>query len=140
MTRTSQIRMVERRKFFQCSNAKCGWQFAVNIEVEQDNTLDMPKVCPSINMDHAAAIMAPPDDEGGGGGSSFRGGGGKGKGSSKKCTSSSFKEVPDMPAIKADYQEVKIQEPVQSLAVGSIPRSIVVVLEDDLVDVLKAGE
>ena len=33
-----------------------------------------------------------------------------------------------------DYQEMKIQEQVQSLTVGSIPRSIVVVLENDLVD------
>lgn len=38
-----------------------------------------------------------------------------------------------------DYQEIKIQEQVQSLTVGSIPRSIVVVLENDLVDVCKVG-
>ena len=38
-----------------------------------------------------------------------------------------------------DYQEVKIQESMQTLGMGSIPRSIVVVLEDDLVDTVKAG-
>ena len=39
-----------------------------------------------------------------------------------------------------DYQEVKIQEQVQKLAVGTIPRSMWVVLEDDLVDCCKAGD
>jgi hypothetical protein len=39
-----------------------------------------------------------------------------------------------------DYREIRIQEPVQALAVGAVPRSIVVVLEDDLVDVLRAGD
>ncbi|XP_077157083.1 DNA helicase MCM9 isoform X2 [Paroedura picta] len=38
-----------------------------------------------------------------------------------------------------DYQEIKIQEQVQRLAVGSIPRSMMVVLEDDLVDSCKSG-
>ena len=39
-----------------------------------------------------------------------------------------------------DYQEIKIQEQVQKLAVGTIPRSMWVVLEDDLVDSCKAGD
>ncbi|XP_061756424.1 DNA helicase MCM9 isoform X5 [Nerophis ophidion] len=44
------------------------------------------------------------------------------------------------PAACRDYQEIKIQEQVQRLSVGSIPRSLVVVLEDDLVDMCKSGE
>ncbi|XP_075780165.1 DNA helicase MCM9 isoform X2 [Pelodiscus sinensis] len=39
-----------------------------------------------------------------------------------------------------DYQEIKIQEQVQRLPVGSIPRSMAVVLEDDLVDSCKSGD
>ncbi|XP_072499255.1 DNA helicase MCM9 isoform X1 [Notamacropus eugenii] len=39
-----------------------------------------------------------------------------------------------------DYQEIKIQEQVQRLSVGSIPRSMKVVLEDDLVDSCKSGD
>ena len=39
-----------------------------------------------------------------------------------------------------NYQEIKIQELVQRLAVGTIPRSMWVVLEDDLVDTCKAGD
>uniref|UniRef100_A0A671UWS8 DNA helicase MCM9 n=1 Tax=Sparus aurata TaxID=8175 RepID=A0A671UWS8_SPAAU len=44
------------------------------------------------------------------------------------------------PAACKDYQEIKIQEQVQRLSVGSIPRSMVVVLEDDLVDGCKSGD
>ncbi|XP_078030228.1 DNA helicase MCM9 isoform X1 [Epinephelus lanceolatus] len=44
------------------------------------------------------------------------------------------------PAACRDFQEIKIQEQVQRLSVGSIPRSMVVVLEDDLVDMCKSGD
>ncbi|KAM9779186.1 DNA helicase MCM9 isoform X2 [Syngnathus typhle] len=44
------------------------------------------------------------------------------------------------PTACRDYQEIKIQEQVQRLSVGSIPRSMVVVLEDDLVDRCKSGD
>ncbi|NXA42099.1 MCM9 helicase, partial [Eudromia elegans] len=44
------------------------------------------------------------------------------------------------PASCRDYQEIKIQEQVQRLSVGSIPRCMVVVLEDDLVDSCKSGD
>eukprot|EP00794_Sanderia_malayensis_P020029 gene20029-21992_t len=39
-----------------------------------------------------------------------------------------------------DYQEIKIQEQVQKLSVGTIPRSTWVILEDDLVDMCKPGD
>nr|XP_009943164.1 PREDICTED: DNA helicase MCM9 [Opisthocomus hoazin] len=44
------------------------------------------------------------------------------------------------PTCCRDYQEIKIQEQVQRLSVGSIPRCMVVVLEDDLVDSCKSGD
>lgn len=44
------------------------------------------------------------------------------------------------PASCRDYQEIKIQEQVQRLSVGSIPRSMLVALEDDLVDSCKSGD
>ncbi|XP_041721628.2 DNA helicase MCM9 [Coregonus clupeaformis] len=44
------------------------------------------------------------------------------------------------PAACRDYQEIKIQEQAQRLSVGSIPRSMVVILEDDLVDSCKSGD
>jgi DNA helicase MCM9 len=39
-----------------------------------------------------------------------------------------------------DYQEVKVQEQVQKLEVGKIPRSMWVVLRDDIVDTCKPGD
>ncbi|XP_009904362.2 DNA helicase MCM9 isoform X1 [Dryobates pubescens] len=44
------------------------------------------------------------------------------------------------PTCCKDYQEIKIQEQVQRLSVGSIPRCMMVVLEDDLVDSCKSGD
>ncbi|XP_027756434.1 DNA helicase MCM9 isoform X1 [Empidonax traillii] len=44
------------------------------------------------------------------------------------------------PTCCRDYQEIKIQEQVQRLSVGSIPRCMVVILEDDLVDSCKSGD
>jgi DNA helicase MCM9 len=45
-----------------------------------------------------------------------------------------------MPQTCIDYQEIKIQEHINKLSVGTIPRSIVVILENDLVDLAKAGD
>ncbi|XP_038126455.1 DNA helicase MCM9 [Cyprinodon tularosa] len=58
------------------------------------------------------------------------------------CNSSKFSCLSEAsePAACRDYQEIKIQEQVQRLAVGSVPRSLVVVLEDDLVDSCKSGD
>ncbi|XP_008771231.1 DNA helicase MCM9 isoform X2 [Rattus norvegicus] len=63
--------------------------------------------------------------------------------SSDTCDSSKFTCLSDLSASPArcrDYQEIKIQEQVQRLSVGSIPRSMKVILEDDLVDSCKSGD
>ena len=52
----------------------------------------------------------------------------------------SFSSIGAPPIKCRNYQELKIQEQVQRLAVGSIPRSMWVVLEDDLVDICKPGD
>jgi len=57
----------------------------------------------------------------------------------KPCAGTKFKPVEGAMPVCHDYQEIKIQESMQTLGMGSIPRSIVVVLEDDLVDTVKAG-
>lgn len=55
----------------------------------------------------------------------------------KVCGGTSFLPV-DGPVCH-DYQEIKIQESTQVLGVGAIPRSIPIILTDDLVDLVKAG-
>ncbi|NXI43120.1 MCM9 helicase, partial [Galbula dea] len=59
------------------------------------------------------------------------------------CSSTKFSclsGTASSPTCCRDYQEIKIQEQVQRLSVGSIPRCMVVVLEDDLVDSCKSGD
>ncbi|XP_060046529.1 DNA helicase MCM9 isoform X2 [Erinaceus europaeus] len=59
------------------------------------------------------------------------------------CNSSRFtclSGLSSSPSRCRDYQEIKIQEQVQRLSVGSIPRSMKVILEDDLVDSCKSGD
>ncbi|KAK6156777.1 hypothetical protein DH2020_011025 [Rehmannia glutinosa] len=58
---------------------------------------------------------------------------------SQNCESTRFQIVEDN-KICHDYQEIKIQESTQVLGVGAIPRSIPVILKDDLVDIVKAGD
>ncbi|XP_032130823.1 DNA helicase MCM9 isoform X1 [Sapajus apella] len=61
----------------------------------------------------------------------------------ESCDSSKFtclSNLSSSPARCRDYQEIKIQEQVQRLSVGSIPRSMKVILEDDLVDSCKSGD
>eukprot|EP00474_Spongospora_subterranea_P006133 CRZ06591.1 hypothetical protein [Spongospora subterranea] len=56
----------------------------------------------------------------------------------KRCRSKSFRFL-EGSRICHDYQEIRIQEKVKNLSMGSIPRSIRVVLQHDLVDCIQAG-
>ncbi|KAL4649122.1 DNA helicase MCM9 [Arapaima gigas] len=63
--------------------------------------------------------------------------------SEEGCNSFKFSCLSDgssSPSSCRDYQEIKIQEQAQRLSVGSIPRSMLVILEDDLVDSCKSGD
>ncbi|CAH9125679.1 unnamed protein product [Cuscuta epithymum] len=57
----------------------------------------------------------------------------------KFCESTNFQLVEDSMVCR-DYQEIKIQESTQVLGIGAIPRSIPVIMMDDLVDMVKAGD
>lgn len=124
--RTGPMRMVERQKMYRCANKRCGYEFPVHIMIEHDNTMELPKTCPN-----------PEPLTGGGGG----GGGGAASGAGRRCTSTAFEALEGPGAtVKADYQELKVQELTQTLDVGAMPRSIMVVCEDDLVNGVKAGD
>lgn len=59
----------------------------------------------------------------------------------KKCTSKKFAKVSSVAAHNTrDYQELKLQEQVQHLDMGSMPRSIAVVIMDNLVGLCNAGD
>ncbi|KAK9943255.1 hypothetical protein M0R45_008869 [Rubus argutus] len=59
--------------------------------------------------------------------------------SSKACEGTKFAHLEGSISCH-DYQEIKIQESTHVLSVGAIPRSIPVILKDDLVDIVKAGD
>ena len=125
--------MLEWKKTFECCNPKCKHQFQVVADVERDNIIEMPVrearsnnltvqverklffVCVSAFTRRATPQTVCPSGP-----------------KKAACKSASFAYVEGSREC-IDYQEIKIQEQVQSLTVGSIPRSIVVVLENDLV-------
>lgn len=94
-----------------CSNRACGYRFHVVIDVERDNVQETPVVCPNPE----------PLKNG------------------KPCPGSTF-TLQEAETVRIDYQEIRIQEAVRSVDVGSIPRSLCVVLQHDLVDIVKAGD
>lgn len=57
----------------------------------------------------------------------------------EKCDGNKFTAIPGESKF-TDYQEVKIQESVSGLKVGSIPRSLLIKLEYDLVDKCQPGD
>lgn len=60
--------------------------------------------------------------------------------SEKECRGTSFAAADTAQPDCREYQEVKVQEKVSNLDIGSVPRSIVVVLTDDLADSVKPGD
>lgn len=106
------------------------------------NEVQAPKSCPNPNdVDNAGSSGGVGRGRGGWGRGRGRGGSGAGGvgGNSRKCASTTFAVEPSGHTCQ-DYQEIKIQEHVQRLSIGSIPRSIKVVLSNDLVDRCQAGD
>ncbi len=61
--------------------------------------------------------------------------------SNTNCKSTNYEPIEKLgPTYRRDYQEIKLQEPVHKLAVGTVPTSLWVTLEDDLVDQCKPGD
>ncbi|KAF9580822.1 DNA helicase mcm9 [Lunasporangiospora selenospora] len=109
--RTGLVKMLENSKRYHCF--ACKQPFEVLADVEQYNQVVMPTKCQV-------------------------------KGSTRPCLGTKFQMVDtppgQMPEGCRDYQEIKIQEQSNKLAMGTIPRSMVVVLHDDLVDHAKSGD
>jgi len=54
------------------------------------------------------------------------------------CRSTSFNHIEEE-SEHTDYQEIRVQEQVQTLSMGALPQSITVLLTDDLADSCKPG-
>lgn len=56
------------------------------------------------------------------------------------CKNIKFNEVSPLTSFHVDYQEIKIQELTSVLEIGAVPRSILVILRNELVDQCRAGD
>ena len=116
VVRSSSVHMIEQSRSYKCLNKKCQGVWSIYSDKEQEgNCFDVPSFCPCI-----LPTSCPEDEE-------------------IRCKSTKFAaEISNN--VTTDYQEVKIQESVTRLGVGSIPRSLTLILEHDLVNLLNPGD
>ncbi|KAI8842641.1 MCM2/3/5 family-domain-containing protein [Chytriomyces cf. hyalinus JEL632] len=116
--RTGMVKMMDTRRVFQCLT--CKGRFTVPVEREIGYQVTKPTKC-QVKVDVGGGVVEPSD-----------------------CDGKKFKEIQmeagNSPGDCRDYQEIKVQEQVTKLALGTIPRSILVLLEDDLADTCKPGD
>jgi DNA helicase MCM9 len=127
IVRTGGVRMLEKSKQFECQNPKCRFRFTVAADPEQDNVLVQPRTCPSQVREGLPAIVNDGSDSA------------AASSGNKKCSSTSIREV-EGSRVCVDYQEIKVQDSFERVPLGAIPRSIIVILEGDLVDKFNAGD
>ncbi|XP_038886880.1 probable DNA helicase MCM9 isoform X1 [Benincasa hispida] len=118
--RSGAIKMYEGERWYICR--KCKHKFPVYPELETRNSIQLPSFCPSQDLSSGTTIGTARHDRG-----------------AKPCEGKNFACL-EGSVVRHDYQEIKIQESTQVLGVGSIPRAILVILKDDLVDLVKAGD
>jgi DNA helicase MCM9 len=140
VVRTGGVRMLELSKQYECMNPKCRYRFTVTADPEQDHMLPQPRTCPS-KIDSTSAQSHHSSGAPGGSGAGRGGGGGGGGGASKssKCNSVNLREI-EGSRVCVDYQEIKVQDNIELLGLGSVPRSVVVILQADLVDKFNPGD
>ncbi|XP_043192844.1 DNA helicase MCM9-like [Amphibalanus amphitrite] len=102
--------LLDSRAHYTCN--KCKHQFIVWAEYEQSYQTERPVRCPNPQPCRAGAGFSP----------------------------SAAPDAAPRDGQARDYQEIRLQEQVQKLDVGKVPRGLCVVLEDDLVDSCKAGD
>lgn len=129
VVRTGGVRMLELSKEYECQNNKCMYRFRVHADPEQNYLLPQPRTCPSSKVQTCHQSELDPNSSNGGNESSKK----------KSCSSTNLREV-EQSRTCVDYQEIKIQDQIERLALGCVPRSIVVVLQADLVDKFNAGD
>lgn len=113
VVRTGGVRMLELSKRYQCTKSSCQKEFLVFADPEQDFLLPRPTKCPAETLLSDGKI--------------------------RRCNCTEFRELPNGKCC-VDYQEIKVYDKIEHITLGSIPRSIVVLLTDALVDVVNPGD
>jgi len=149
VVRASPVRMYESSRTYACvTKGGCKGTFSVAADLMQsNNSLPTPTCCPGILPDNYVNDVNLADNAsrgGGGRGSVGRGRGGVGGVGGIKANKPGDKcrgtVIEVINSLHTDYQELKIQESATKVGVGSIPRSLLVKMEDDLVDTCKPGD
>lgn len=137
VTRTGSVMVREKERDYEC--LKCGYQFRVQATpVQKAVAFELPLRCPSGNDVRVPANRTVTSL---GDAHPWK----RSKRCKAPCSGTRF-----VPAVRhltdpdarpcGDYQEIRLQESVQHLGMGTIPRSIIVILTDDLADSCKAGD
>lgn len=113
------------------------FRFTVFTDPEQDNMIPQPRTCPRklTSADSSSYNRT-------GNSSGVNSGGGRESGDVRKptqCNSTNLREI-EGSRVCVDFQEIKIQDHIERLPLGRVPRSIIVILHADLVDKFNAGE
>mmetsp|Transcript_39848 Transcript_39848/g.40478 ORF Transcript_39848/g.40478 Transcript_39848/m.40478 type:complete len:390 (+) Transcript_39848:84-1253(+) len=133
VVRASPVRMYESERAYQCQ--ECNHKFVVYADMEQsNNALMSPTVCPNVvdiprppvhnnqRQNHAKKRSS------------------SGKDNNGSCKGTIFTSI-SRESVCTDYQEVKIQESASRIGrIGSMPRSLLIKLEHDLVDCCQPGD
>jgi len=112
IVRTGSRKMLELEKQYSCQ--ACGHFVTVCADPEQENMIPTPRACANMRIKRGSDIAT-------------------------ICGSTYLREIENSRRC-VDYQEIKVQDQVERLGLGCVPRSIMVVLEADLVDKHNAGE
>ena len=109
ITRTCNLQILETTRHYQCQRNQCRYRFKVQADPEQDNLIELPTTCPSIQE------------------------------TSVDCPSKKFREIEGSKEC-IDIQYIKLQDRVETLPFGHLPRSLTVVVDHDLVNKLNPGD
>ncbi len=127
IVKASVTRMLESSQEYMCK--KCGAEFSMSIDFGKDDLMVKPtrcvkKDCNSDKFQHVATDGESQDV----------------LKVSVNCHRKSVLFKENFKSQVKDYQEIKIQEKLDRISKGSLPRSCLVILEDDLVDRVKPGD
>jgi DNA replicative helicase MCM subunit Mcm2 (Cdc46/Mcm family) len=111
VVRTGPVEMYESARTYKCTGAKgCGRTFVAHADMEQRNN--------ALVQPDRCPLLVP---------------------AGERCQGAKLEAV-EGGSVHTDYQEIKIQEAASSLAIGHIPRSLLIKLQHDLVDHCQPGD
>jgi len=117
--RTGAVKVVQEWREFQCEN--CGHRFSLRASPESGYDFEVPQQCRSGEKKSSWDPKAK-------------------RPKTMRCASKLFRQLPHGEEAMSDFQEVRVQDPMQALGAGVIPQSVCVSLFGDLVGQVQPGD